>query len=167
MKAMLNVLERAQKLLLGDQHGPGWTGPESSFGFCLRQRGDVDSRGRKFLVPCWWDDEAVWQYTVDGALRIASNGNQELFDATWEALRAVVAPSWVGEDAFHATLPPLPKVGVTPEVLAQWRMWSTLVAVALRQQDLREWLRAPERQLTEVLNQFDQVILKLKGAQLQ
>lgn len=156
MKSLLYTLERAQRLLAGDRRGPGWTGPEHSMGFCKRLVGE--SR----IEPCWWDDEAVWQYTVEGALRIAAGGNQAVFEAAFEALRGIVAPSRVAEEAFHATLPPL-----TEESAPQWFMWNTLVNVALRQKDLREWLQEPKRTLAEVLEQFDQVILKLKGAQLQ
>lgn len=161
MKALLHVLDRAQRLLAGDKRGPGWTGPESPMGFCMRLRGE-NSLGLPVLEPCWWDDEAVWQHTVEGALRIAANGNQEMFEAAYEALRAYVVPAWPAMEQFHATLPPLPRSGpVPPDVAAQWHMWNTLLSVALKMPDLREWLQDPKRTLAQVLEQFDGLKLQI------
>jgi hypothetical protein len=158
MTVVLEVLSRAQRLLAGDAvHGPGWTGPEHVMGYCRRRWG-TSAAGLPITEVCDWSDEAVVQFSVEGALRAAAHNDAALLWGAWELLRSIVAPSVVASETFVRTLPPL-----TQESWPQWRLWVTLCNVATKQLDLEDWLRAPNRTLMEVLRAFDAAVLKAKG----
>jgi hypothetical protein len=148
---ILEVLTDAQRLLVGDRtHGPGWAGPENVIGHCKRH-GGVDALGLRILELCGWDDEMVIQYSVEGALRAAARNDGALVLASWEALRAIVAPSIVAE--LNSPM---------PTTLEAFRLWRAMFSAAQRQQDLDQWLCDPARTLKDVLGVFDQAVLKAK-----
>jgi len=151
------VLAEAQRLLAGDaKNGPGWTGPEHALGYCKRKCGE-NALGLPMLELCEWNDEAAWQFTVEGALRLAARNDGALVLAAWEAVREVVAPLRAEADRQFSALPPPSR-----ETWSQHYLAHTVALCSFKQLDLGDWLQVSERKLGEVLAAFDVAVLKAR-----